>query len=137
MKSRNWPPRASQKPTVSSYSPARLALKKEVAAAREQADRNAQNTIDRFKASYPAQLHFPYVFKPRTKPFKVTAIYHDSRFTYIRSEGHELPAVYEVVDHVPNLVAYQVENGFYIVSKVLDHGYLAIGKQVLSFDAVR
>jgi type IV secretion system protein VirB9 len=125
------------------------AIRKEAAAAREEADRakrdaddtkraaerNAQLVIDRFKAGYPAQLRFPYVFKARTKPFHVTAIYHDDRFTYIRTEGRELPAVYEVVDHVPNLVGYQVDHGLYIVSKVLDHGYLAIGKQILSFDA--
>lgn len=125
------------------------ALKHDVAAAREEAarakreaddarrasERSAQESIDRFKAAYPAQLQFPYVFKARTKPFKVTAIYHDDRFTYIRAEGRELPAVYEVVDHVPNLVSYQVERGLYIVSKVIDHGYLAIGKQRLPFDS--
>jgi type IV secretion system protein VirB9 len=125
------------------------AIKKEAAAARDEAERarrdaedvkrtaerNAQDTIDRFKAGYPAQLRFPYVFNARTKPFKVTAIYHDGRFTYIRVEGRELPAVYEVVDHVPNLVGYQVDHDLLIVSKILDRGYLAIGKQVLPFEA--
>ena len=125
------------------------ALKHDVATAREDAERakreaddvkraserTAQESIDRFKAAYPAQLQFPYIFKVRTKPFKVTAIYHDDRFTYIRAEGRELPAVYEVVDHVPNLVSYQVERGVYIVAKILDHGYLAIGKQRLPFDS--
>jgi type IV secretion system protein VirB9 len=82
------------------------------------------------------QLKFPYAFQARTKPFNVSAIYHDDRFTYIRAEGRELPAVYEVIDHVPNLVGYQVEQGVYVISKVIDHGYLSIGKRRLPFDSV-
>jgi type IV secretion system protein VirB9 len=108
--------------------------RREAGDARRSAERNAQETIDRFKAGYPFKLRFPYAFKARTKPFDVTAIFHDDRFTYIRLEGHELPAVYEVVDHVPNLVGYQIEQGFYVISKVIDHGYLAIGKRRLPFD---
>lgn len=100
------------------------------------AERTAQEAIDRFKASYPLHIKFPYAFKARTKPFNVTAIYHDGRFTYIRAEGRELPAVYQVVDHVPNLVAYNVENGVFVVSKVIEHGYLSIGKRRLPFDVV-
>jgi type IV secretion system protein VirB9 len=96
--------------------------------------REAQEAIDRFKAAYPMQLRFPYVFKARSKPFRVTAIYHDDRFTYIHSEAKELPAVYEVVDNVPNLIGFQVERGIYVIPKVLEHGYLAIGKQRLPFD---
>jgi len=104
--------------------------------ARRSIERAAQERVDRFKASYPLQLKFPYAFEARTKPFKVTAIYHDDRFTYIRAEGRELPAVYEVIDHVPNLVSYQIEQGVYVISKVIDHGYLAIGKRRLPFDSV-
>jgi type IV secretory pathway VirB9-like protein len=98
------------------------------------AARLAQDGIDRFKATYPTELQFPYVFKSRRKPFNVTAIFHDDRFTYIRAEGRELPSLYEVVDHVPNLISYQVERGTFIVPKVVDHGYLAIGKKRLAFD---
>jgi type IV secretion system protein VirB9 len=123
-------------------------LKREAAAAREDAGRarrdaedatrasehRAQDSIDAFKATYPVRLQFPYVFKAGRKPFKVTAIYHDDRFTYIRTEGRELPALYELVDHAPNLVSYQVEQGVYVVPKILEHGYLAIGSERLSFD---
>ena len=34
----------------------------------------------------------------------------------------------------PNLVNFQVEHGVYIVPKVLEHGYLVLGKQKLVFD---
>ena len=100
------------------------------------ADRNVQEAIDRFRASYPFQMRFPYAFDARIKPFNVSAIYHDDRCTYIRTNGRELPTVYEVVDHVPNLVGYQVEQGVIVISKVVDHGYLAIGKRRLAFDSV-
>jgi hypothetical protein len=42
--------------------------------------------------------------------------------------------LYEVVDHVSPLISYQVERGTFIVPKVLEHGYLAIGKKGLAFD---
>lgn len=127
-------------------------LRREVATARSDAERakrdaeeairinerRAQDSLDSFKSTYPVRLRFPYVFKARTKPFQVTAIYHDDRFTYIRTEARELPTLYEVVDHAPNLVSYQVEQGVYVIPKIVEHGYLAIGKQRLPFDtAVR
>jgi type IV secretory pathway VirB9-like protein len=112
------------------------AARREAAETRRTAERNTQDTIEKFRSGYPFQMHFPYAFDARTKPFDVTAIFHDGRFTYIRANGRELPSVYEVIDHVPNLVGYQVEQGVIVVSKVIDHGYLAIGKRRLSFDTV-
>ena len=123
-------------------------LKREVSVAKSDAERAKREAEQPFatakeghrklstpsRSTYPIRLQFPYVFKARTAPFKVTAIYHDDRFTYIRTEGRELPALYEVVDHSPNLVTYQVEQGVYIVPKILEHGYLAIGKKRLPFD---
>jgi type IV secretion system protein VirB9 len=34
---------------------------------------------------------------------------------------------------MPNLINFQFENGTYVVPKVLDSGYLAIGKKKLMF----
>lgn len=110
--------------------------RREAAETRRGAERTAQDTIEKFRSGYPFQMHFPYAFDARIKPFNVTAIFHDGRSTYIRAEARELPAVYEVIDHVPNLVAYQVEQGVIVIPKVIDHGYLVIGKRRLSFDAV-
>ena len=36
-------------------------------------------------------------------------------------------------DGKPNLVNFQLENGVYIVPKILDRAYLAIGKKKLPF----
>jgi len=67
-------------------------------------------------------------------PFLVSAIYHDDRFTYIKSAANERPAIYEIKDKKPNLVNFQLENDVYIVSKILDTGYLVIGKRHASFN---
>ena len=64
------------------------------------------------------------------------AIYTDGAFTYIKANATELPALYEVRDGKPNLVNFQVEHGAYVVPKVLDKGYLSVGKQTLAFERV-
>jgi type IV secretion system protein VirB9 len=111
--------------------------RKEAEIARADAERRVEDGIAKFKASYPTALQFPYRFRPNEKPFNVSAIYTDGRFTYIRAHAPELPSLYEVRDGAPNLVNFQVENGVYIVPKVLESGYLAIGKQRFPFESAR
>jgi type IV secretory pathway VirB9-like protein len=110
---------------------------KEAQAARTAATKLADERIAAFKTAYPAQLQFPYRFKANEKPFHVSAIYTDGVFTYIRANTSELPALYELKDGAPNLTNFQVEHGLYIVPKVMERGYLAIGKQRLVFDTAR
>ena len=107
--------------------------KKDAQAARDGAAKTIEEQVNTFKASYPTRLDFPYRFKANEKPFLVTAIYTDGTFTYLRSDATELPALYEVRDGAPNLVNFQVEHGVYVVPKVLENGYLAVGKQRLTF----
>jgi type IV secretion system protein VirB9 len=68
------------------------------------------------------------------KPFGVVAIYTDDRFTYIKANAAELPSLYEIKDNAPSLINFQVENGVYVVPKVLDRGYLMIGQKKLTFE---
>ena len=112
------------------------AAKKEAQSARDGAAKTIAEQVNAFKASYPTHLDFPYRFKAHEKPFFVTAIYTDGTFTYIRSDAPELPALYEVRDGAPNLINFQVEHGVYIVPKVLENGYLSVGKQTLAFQRV-
>jgi type IV secretion system protein VirB9 len=88
-----------------------------------------------FRAGYAAKIQFDYVFEPKAarEPFQLTAIYHDDSFTYIKCAAREKPALYEVKDGKPNLISFQVENGVYIAPKVIDSGYLAVGKKKLPF----
>jgi type IV secretion system protein VirB9 len=115
--------------------------RRQIDAAREAAAKAAEEEVNRFRASYPTELQFPYRFKAHQRPFNVSSIFTDGRFTYIRAEAPELPALYEVVANgrstSPNLVNFQVEHGLYIVPKVLERGYLAIGKQRLDFEIAR
>jgi type IV secretory pathway VirB9-like protein len=109
------------------------AAKKDAQAARDETAKTIEERINAFKASYPTHLNFPFRFKANEKPFFVTAIYTDGTFTYIKSDAPELPALYEVRDGAPNLINFQVEHGVYVVSKILESGYLSIGKQTLAF----
>jgi type IV secretion system protein VirB9 len=112
------------------------AAKRDAQVAREGAAKVADAQIDAFKASYPTRLDFPYRFKAHEKPFFVRAIYTDGTFTYVKADAPELPALYELRDGTPNLVNFQVEHGVYVVPKVLESGYLAVGKQRLAFERV-
>ena len=118
------------------------AYKHEIQTIREQtasqvqaAQTNAQQQIQRFRSEYASKLQFDYQFEPKGtgKPFLVTAIYHDDLFTYIKCAATEKPAVYEIKDGKPNLINFDLQNGVYIVPKIVDTGYLAIGKKKLAF----
>ena len=112
------------------------AATKDAQAARDGAAKAIEEQVNTFTASYPTRLDFPYRFKANEKPFLVTAIYTDGTFTYLKSDATELPALYEVRDGAPNLVNFQVEHGVYVVPNVLENGYLAVGKQRLTFQRV-
>src|SRR5262249_46789406 len=91
--------------------------------------------VNKFRAEYAGKLRFDYQLESRAvrEPFLVTAMYHDDAFTYIQCAAREKPALYELKDGKPSLIAFQVENGVYIVPKVIDTGYLAVGRKVATF----
>jgi type IV secretion system protein VirB9 len=91
--------------------------------------------VNRFRSSYATKLQFDFLLdaKAAREPFLVSTIYHDDTFTYIKCAAREKPALYEMKDGKPNLINFQLENGVYIVPKILDSGYLAIGKKKLPF----
>ena len=95
----------------------------------------ATEAIATYQQEYPATLQFVYGTPKYEKPFLVRAIWHDERFTYVKTDATELPALYEVKDGTPALVNFQVHGGTYVVPKVLDRGYLAVGKAQFSFAA--
>jgi type IV secretory pathway VirB9-like protein len=95
----------------------------------------AAEQVNRFRSGYAAKLEFDYRLDPKAarEPFLVSAIYHDDSFTYILCAAREKPALYEIKDGKPNLLSFQYEKGVYIVPKVIDSGYLAIGEKKLPF----
>jgi len=118
------------------------AYKKELADMQQQtaeqiraARSHAAEEVHQFRSAYATKLRFDYKLGPKAarEPFLVTAIYHDDSFTYIRCAAREKPVFYEVKDGKPNLVSFQLENGVYIVPRIVDAGYLALGKRKLDF----
>jgi type IV secretion system protein VirB9 len=105
----------------------------EAKAAIQLAHTRSEEAIASFRKEYPATLAFAYGTPKYEKPFLVRSIWHDGQFTYIRSDARELPTLYEVRDGQPSLVNFQVQNGTYVIPKVLDRGYLALGKQRFAF----
>jgi type IV secretion system protein VirB9 len=118
------------------------AYQREIQSVREQtasevkaAKADAQHQIENFRSEYPTTLQFDYRLnhKAMRAPFLVSAIFHDSRFTYIKCAAPEKPAIYEIKDGKPNLINFDLENGTYIIPGIVSTGYLAIGKKKVTF----
>jgi type IV secretory pathway VirB9-like protein len=105
----------------------------EAKGALEAVTQRATEEMAAFRHEYPAQLQFAYGTQKYERPFLVRSIWHDGQFTYIRADATELPALYEVKDGQPALLNFQVHNGTYVVPKVLEPGYLALGNDRFNF----
>jgi len=109
----------------------------EVAAAQARAQlaqQHAADAVEQFRADYPTQaLKFDYSYHDES-PFDVSAIYHDDKFTYIKSSAPEKFSIYELKDGKPDLITFQLQNGTYVIPTVVDKGYLEIGKHKLNFE---
>ncbi len=121
----------------------RMAAEAAEAARRAQADagagivearKQAEAEIEAFRAEYPNRLRFEYRLDSEAskRPFLVEAMWHDGRFTYIRSRAQEAPALYELKDGEPALVAFDLgPDGLYVARHVLADGWLRIGDRRL------
>ena len=104
--------------------------------AREEAESRAASAIEEFRARYPERLAFEYRLDgdAAERPFLVEAMWHDGQFTYLRSHAQESPALYELRDGEPALVAYDLsEDGLYVARHVLADGWLQIGDKRASW----
>jgi len=96
-----------------------------------------EQTVDAYKSAYPLQLKFDYVYKANEAPFDIQSIYHDDKFTYIKTNAPEKFSVYEMKDGKPNLINYDLHDGTYIIPKVMDSGYVELGKKRMEFSRKR
>ena len=94
---------------------------------------HVEHAVDEYKSGYPTQLKFDYVYKANQSPFEIQSIYHDDKFTYIKTNAPEKFSIYEMKDGKPNLVTYDLREGTYIIPKVMDDGYVELGKKKMSF----
>jgi type IV secretion system protein VirB9 len=93
-----------------------------------------QTKEEAYRSQYPGTLHFDYTWdKSKGKELGLQEIWRDDKFTYLRGQFQETPALYEVKDKKPSLINFDFSNGLYTVPKELDNGYLAIGKQKVEF----
>ena len=104
--------------------------------AQEEAESRAASEIEAFRAGYPERLAFEYRLDEDAadRPFLVEAMWHDGQFTYLRSRAQESPALYELRDGEPALVAYDLtDDGLYVARHVLGDGWLQIGDKRASW----
>jgi type IV secretory pathway VirB9-like protein len=121
---------------VQAYKTAVDAARAESTQAVQAAQEKAEKEITQYREQYPGKLQFDYTFdgKAARPPFLVVAIYHDDKFTYIKCAAPEKPTIYEMKDGKPNLINFELSNGVYVIPKIVDQGYLALGKKRLSFE---
>jgi type IV secretory pathway VirB9-like protein len=96
-----------------------------------------QSKAEQYRSEYPGSLHFDYTWDERKgKELGLQQIWRDDKFTYLRGQFQETPALYEVKDKKPSLINFDFNGGLYTVPKLLENGYLAIGKQKVEFHRV-
>lgn len=87
-----------------------------------------------YRSQYPGTLNFDFTWdKKKGKQLGLEEIWRDDKFTYLRGQFQETPALYEVKDKKPSLINFDFSNGLYTVPKEIDNGYLSIGKQKVEF----
>lgn len=111
-------------------------LRHQIAEDLQKAQRDVARQMDEFRRAYPSRLVFDYEImkKAELAPFFITAVYHDDAFTYVKSGARERPTLYEIKDRKPNLVNFELEGNVYVVPKIIDSGYLVIGKKRVTFN---
>ena len=133
----NGQPRFVAAPQVEDYRQQAEIAKAEARDAKQAAQAAIERETSQFRSRYPTTLKFPYRLDAEKKPFNLTAMYTDGKFTYIQAHPEEPPALYELKDGKPDLIQFEFRDGTYIVPKVLDSGYFQIGKQKLLFIRVQ
>jgi type IV secretion system protein VirB9 len=115
-------------------------VKQEAASAKatEAAERKAEETkAEQYRSQYPGSLHFDFVWdQKKAKELGLQQIWRDDKFTYLRGQFQETPALYELKDKKGSLINFDYSDGLYTVPKQLENGYLAIGKQKVEFSRV-
>ena len=108
------------------------------AKAAQVAELKAEETrAEQYRSSYPGSLHFDYTWdRKKGDALGLQQVWHDDRFTYLRGQFQETPALYELKDGKPSLINFDFASGLYTVPKEVSHGYLTIGKQKVEFDRI-
>src|SRR5437879_5222924 len=86
------PPRFVSSREIDNYRQQVELAKEETLRTKETAQRALAGQLGKFLS----EIRFSYRFEPDKKPFHVKAIYHDSKFTYVKGEPEETPTLYKL-----------------------------------------
>ena len=116
-------------------------LRKEADDAKKAAAAEHKTSTDaneKFQAAYPGTLHFDYSWdQKKGSALGLQQIWRDDKFTYLRGQFQETPALYELKDGKGSLVNFDFANGLYTIPKTVVQGYLSIGKQRVDFKQIK
>lgn len=127
---------ADQSSIVASNGPAQFVPAAQLEQSKRQlaaVEAHITQAVDEYKSAYPLSLKFDYSFHANESPFDIEAIYHDDKFTYIKTDAQEKFSIYEMRDGKLNLITYELDKGTYIIPKVMDSGYVELGKKRMEF----
>ena len=112
-------------------------LERELADAQAAASSEKKAALDaqeKYQSTYPSNLHFDYSWdQSKARALGVRQIWDDGKFTYIQGKFEEPPVVYELKDKKGSLINFDFANGLYTIPKLLQNGYVAIGKAKVEF----
>ena len=93
--------------------------------------------VEEYRSQYPGTLHFDYTWDRKNgDALGLQQVWHDDKFTYLRGQFQETPALYELKDGKPSLINFDFAGGLYTIPKEVSHGYLTIGKKRVQFDQI-
>ena len=96
-----------------------------------------EGKAETYRSQYPGSLHFDYSWdQKKGKELGLQQIWRDDKFTYLRGQFQETPALYELKDKKGSLINFDYSAGLYTVPKQLENGYLTIGKQKVDFHRI-
>jgi type IV secretory pathway VirB9-like protein len=96
-----------------------------------------ESKAEEYRSQYPGSLHFDYSWdQKKGKQLGLQQIWHDDKFTYLRGQFQETPALYELKDKKGSLINFDYNSGLYTVPKQLDNVYLTIAKQKVEFHRI-
>ena len=90
----------------------------------------AEARREAYRRDFALRVRLPYrlTLEAFDVPFQVRDMWTDGRFTYLRSEGQELPALFSYRGGERELVEVDVEpEGLLVADQVLRHGILSLG----------
>jgi hypothetical protein len=73
-----------------------------------------------YRSQYPGSLHFDFVWdQKKAKELGLQQIWRDDKFTYLRGQFQETPALYELKNNKGALINFDYSDGLYTVPKQL------------------